>query len=422
MGGAVPLRLFRLPSFRALWIGQLVSIFGDRFTYLALLALVVERASDPKNPAPELAWIPVASFLPAILFGPWIGALVDGWNTRTTLLISDALRGILVVAIIPAVKWHGLPAAFALVFLLYLVNAFFLPARSAILPELVPQDSLVEANSLATLAGILATIAGSFLAGALIERSGWRIGFVLDAATYFVSVGALAFIRVQPRARPRRDGGPLRIYGALARDVRQGALIALASPRVLGSIGAVALLWVAGGALHVSMPMVIARRGGGVISGLGAALGCAAAGMVAGTLLLSWRGKAGSPEARIGIGLAGAGLALLSFAALKDTAALAAAAFFAGVFIAFLLVTTESVIQESVGPEARARVFALRDFLARAGVLASAGILGLMLKRGWLSPAAAVGTAGSILLLGGIWGGLTGLARRRRAGPETRGS
>ncbi|HYR68467.1 MAG TPA: MFS transporter, partial [Candidatus Dormibacteraeota bacterium] len=159
MGGAVPLRLFRLPSFRALWIGQLVSIFGDRFTYLALLALVVERASDPKNPAPELAWIPVASFLPAILFGPWIGALVDGWNTRTTLLISDALRGILVVAIIPAVKWHGLPAAFALVFLLYLVNAFFLPARSAILPELVPQDSLVEANSLATLAGILATIA-----------------------------------------------------------------------------------------------------------------------------------------------------------------------------------------------------------------------------------------------------------------------
>ena len=117
-----------------------------------------------------------------------------------------------------------------------------------------------------------------------------------------------------------------------------------------------------------------------------------------------------------------AGLALLSFAALKDTAALAAAAFFAGVFIAFLLVTTESAIQESVGPEARARVFALRDFLARAGVLASAGVLGLMLKRGWLSPAATVGTAGSILLLGGIWGGVTRLAKRGRAGPEARDS
>jgi len=422
MGGAVPLRLFRLPSFRALWIGQLISIFGDRFTYLALLALVVERASDPKNPAPELAWIPVASFLPAILFGPWIGALVDGWNTRTTLLVSDAVRGVLVLAIIPAVEWHGLPAAFALVFLLYLVNAFFLPARSAILPELVPRDTLTEANSLATLAGIIATIAGSFLAGALIERSGWRVGFALDAATYFISVAALAFIRLEPRPRPPLAEKPLRLYVALARDVREGARLALASPRVLGAIGAVALLWVAGGALHVSMPMVIARRGGGMVSGLGAAIGCAAAGMVAGTLLLAWRARTGSSGARIGVGLAGAGLALLSFAWLSHTAALAAAAFVAGIFISFLLVTTESVIQEAVGPEARARVFALRDFLARAGVLVSAGILGVMLKRGWLTPAATVGAAGAILLLGGIFGGLLGLAKRRRAGKAARAS
>ena len=422
MGGAVPLRLFRLPSFRALWIGQLISIFGDRFTYLALLALVVERASDPKNPAPELAWIPVASFLPAILFGPWIGALVDGWNTRTTLLVSDAVRGVLVLAIIPAVEWYGLPAAFALVFLLYLVNAFFLPARSAILPELVPRDTLTEANSLATLAGIIATIAGSFLAGALIERSGWRVGFALDAATYFVSVAALAFIRLEPRPRPPLGERPLGLYVALARDVREGARLALASPRVLGAIGTVALLWVAGGALHVSMPMVIARRGGGMVSGLGAAIGCAAAGMVAGTLLLAWHGRTSSPGTRIGVGLAGAGLALFSFAWLSHTAALAAAAFVAGIFISFLLVTTESVIQESVGPEARARVFALRDFLARAGVLVSAGILGLMLKRGWLTPAATVGAAGAILLLGGIFGGLLGLAKRRRAGRAAQAS
>src|SRR6185312_13497177 len=123
-------------------------------------------------------------------------------------------------------------------------NAFFLPARSAILPELVPRESLIEANSLATLAGVIATIAGSFLAGALIERSGWRIGFALDALTYFISVAALAFIRVEPRRKPPPPvaGGPARIYVALARDVREGARIALASPRVLGSIGTLALL------------------------------------------------------------------------------------------------------------------------------------------------------------------------------------
>ena len=159
-----------------------------------------------------------------------------------------------------------------------------------------------------------------------------------------------------------------------------------------------------------------------MVSGLGAAIGCAAAGMVAGTLLLAWRGRTGSPRTRIGVGLAGAGLALLSFAWLSHTVALAAAAFVAGIFISFLLVTTESVIQEAVGPEARARVFALRDFLARAGVLVSAGLLGVMLKRGWLTPAATVGTAGAILLLGGIFGWLLGLAKRRRAGRPAQAS
>ncbi len=404
--GASPLQLFRLPNFRALWLGQLISIFGDRLTYLALLALILERAADPRNPAPELALIPLASFLPAILFGPWAGALVDGWSTRATLLISDGIRAVVVLAIIPAVGWGGLPAALGLIFLLYLVNAFFLPARSAILPDLVPEQSLVEANSLATLAGIVATIVGSVLGGALVERAGWKIGFQIDAATYFVSVLALAFIRVKPRvARPRGDG-VVPGYRRIARDVREGARITLASRPTLGAIGAMTMLWIAGGALHVSLPQVLGLRREGVISGLGGALGAAALGMVAGTLLLAGRGGTLTPRHRVVVGLVGSGMAIAAFAALRHPLALAGAAFAAGIFVAFLLVTTEAAIQASIAAEARGRVFALRDFLARVGVLASAGLLGLVLKRGWMTPTSVVGLAGGILVLGGLIGAL----------------
>ena len=115
-------RLARLPGFRALWLGQLVSIFGDRFHYLALLALVVARASHPANPAPELAVIPLVSFLPAILFGPVAGPLVDRWNVKRVLVVSDAIRGGLVLLLIPAAARGGMPAAFALVFALYVAN------------------------------------------------------------------------------------------------------------------------------------------------------------------------------------------------------------------------------------------------------------------------------------------------------------
>src|SRR6185503_18309453 len=103
-------RLFRNGGFRSLWLGQLVSIFGDRLHYLAILSLLVERAHDPRNPAPELALVPLVSFLPTILVGPMAGALVDGWDTRRVLVVSDFLRGCIVLLMIPAVGLGGLPA------------------------------------------------------------------------------------------------------------------------------------------------------------------------------------------------------------------------------------------------------------------------------------------------------------------------
>lgn len=400
--GADSLRLFRLPNFRALWIGQLISIFGDRFTYLALLALIVEQAADPKNPARELSLIPLVSFLPAILFAPWFGALVDSWNTRATLILSDAARGVVVLAIIPAAQVGGLPAAFALVFLLYVANAFFLPARSAILPDLVPRERLVEANSLATLAGILATIVGSLAAGWFVDRAGWRLGFALDGATYFLSVVALAMIRWSPPPG-RAPRGPAReAYRALVRDVREGARLALASGPIRGSIGAMALLWVAGGALHVSAPILTERAGPGMVLGVGRLVALAAVGMVAGTLFLAWRGGRGSAAARLAVSLLGTGVAVLLFAHAPWPLASDLAALLAGVFVAVLLVTTESVIQESAAAEARARIFALRDFLARLGVLLSAVLFGWLVGGRGLDPSAAAAAAGYLLLIAGI--------------------
>ena len=416
MRGMASLRLLREGNFRALWIGQLVSIFGDRFTYLALLALVLERASDPANPAPELALIPFVSFLPAILLAPWVGALVDGWNTRATLLVADFARGLIVLAIIPAVAWGGLTAAFALIFLLYVANTFFLPARSAILPDLVPADRLVEANSLATLAGVLATIAGSVWGGVFVERFGWRLGFAMDGVTYFASVLFLALIRPPARPRPAVLPGSARdAYVTLLRSVREGARLAVSTPLVLGSIAAMTLLWTAGGALHVGAPTLIGERGGGVISSVGVALAFAAVGMVAGTLFLTMRAGSGSGPARIEVALLGTGVATLAFALLSWKIGPSVAAFTAGIFVAVLLVTTEAVIQQRIQPEARARVFALRDFFGRLGVLVSAGCFGFVLREGWLSPKGAVAAAGWLLVLGGVGGAVIASRAARNA-------
>jgi len=443
MGGAASLRLFRDRSFRALWIGQVISVFGDRFTYLALLAVVVEGARHPSNPAPELSWIPVVSFLPAILFGPWIGALVDSWDRKRVLVLSDAARGVVALLFLVVVPRAGLVGAFGLVFALYVANAFFLPARSAILPDMVEGDRLVEANSLVTLAGVAATIAGSLAGGAAVARFGWRIGFALDALTYFVSVVALSQIRVRPRraeaaaalaaetrptapaagAEPAAPAGRNEpalqragdAYRALFSDVIAGARAAIASRRALGAIAATGLLWVAGGVLHVAAPILLQSRGRGLVSGVGTLLAVTASGMVAGSLLLAARGCGKSPWGRTALGLAGAGAALVAFARAGRAGVDLSLAFSAGVFVALLLVTTEAALQQAIAAETRARVFALRDFAARLLVLLSAALSGWILGRGLLRPEWAVIGAGALLLVGAVVLGLMAAARSRTA-------
>ena len=400
-------------NFRALWIGQLISIFGDRFHYLALLALIVERAHDPGNPAPELAVVPLVSFLPGILFGPVAGPLVDRWGTRRVLIVSDAIRGVLTLLLIPAAVLGGLPAAFLLVFLLFVTNSFFLPARSAILPELVPEEALVPANSLATLAGVLATLAGSVLGGLLVQRVGWRWGFGIDAATYFASVAALTLIRVPPRPGTAASSALGGVYGGLGRSIAEGARLARRDRRVRGAIGALVLLWVAGGALHVAGTVLIQQRTSGVVAGVGALLATVGVGMVAGTLLLSTGARRWPSALLIAAALLGVGASLALFALARGRG-LYAVALAAGVFVALLLISTEALIQRAVAAEARGRVFALRDIATRVGVLASAGLTGAALGRHWVSSAGAVLAAGVVVAIVAVAGGMLALGGRPR--------
>lgn len=441
MGRADLRRLAGLGGFRALWIGQLVSIFGDRFHYLALLALLVARARDPANPAPELAVVPWVSFLPSILLGPVAGPLVDRWNVKRVLVVSDAVRGVLVLLLIPAAAWGGLPAAFAVVFGLYVANTFFLPARSAILPRIVPAETLVAANSLATLAGVLATLTGSLLGGWVVQRVGWRWGFLIDSGTYFASVAALAMIPLAAGARggcgpedagaPTADeaggggpgareagGGPGRalprasvLYRDLVRSLAEGVRVAAGSSRALGAIAALTLLWAAGGVLHVAGTLLVKERMAGVVEGMGSLLAAAGLGMVLGVALLSALGSR-ARGGRVAAGaLGGIGASLVAFALARSPAVLHLVGFVAGLFVAALLIVTEAAIQRAIAAEARGRVFALRDFLTRVAVLASAGCTGLLVGRGAVRPATAVLAAGAILVFSALAGLLAGAAR-----------
>ena len=82
-------------SFSALWAGQLISLFGDRIHQVALAAFVFVTTGSPVASAAVF----VAATLPNLLFGPIAGTLVDRWDHREVLIVSDLLRAATVLLI-----------------------------------------------------------------------------------------------------------------------------------------------------------------------------------------------------------------------------------------------------------------------------------------------------------------------------------
>jgi hypothetical protein len=228
-----------------------VSIAGDRFNYLALVALA-DRASPrarvtaPRAVLAALAW---AMLAPALVLSPWAGAIVDRLPLVRVLVWTDLLRA-LVVARFPF-AYHARAARHAIVYALIalaLRAELLLPARAlgAARPTSCPRPSLAWANALLVLGGVLATLVGTALGGPLVDRFGPRAGAVArrrDVPRVGRCLATLLFQGVDgrvPRA-PHEARHPLR-------EARAGWLLLSRSIRGASAGGRVGHeTWVAGG-------------------------------------------------------------------------------------------------------------------------------------------------------------------------------
>jgi MFS transporter, DHA3 family, macrolide efflux protein len=185
-------------SFSALWAGQLISLFGDRIHQIALLFLVYHATDSPI----AIAGIVVASSLPNLVFGPIAGTFVDRWDQREVMVVSDLLRGALIL-LIPIAAATNLLLIYPMTFLITTISIFFRPARVAVLPRIVREDELLTANSALWIGETMADIVGYPLAALFVAILGdsVAVAFWLDGATYVASAALIWTIVVPPVAR-----------------------------------------------------------------------------------------------------------------------------------------------------------------------------------------------------------------------------
>ncbi len=190
-------RVFR-GDFSKLWVGQLISNFGDNFFYIGLMATILYRM---KLGAEYLGLLMVMMAVPTLVFGPIAGSYVDRWNRKHVMIVADILRGMIVLSLVfYAELWY----IYGSIFMLAVVSRFFYPAQTAIIPDIVDKDVLMSANSFSQTTYMLSAILGPALGAALIGFFSIDFVFFFDGISFFISAFFILIMRFSGAVKNRK--------------------------------------------------------------------------------------------------------------------------------------------------------------------------------------------------------------------------
>lgn len=253
------------PQYRRLFASRTISLLGDWFNLLALLALLRELGH---HDATATGGAVILKFLPVALVGPLAGVLADRWPRRRLMIGCDLARCVLVLAMFAAPLWPRAAAGYllALTFLQTVFAAIGEPARSAAIPDTVPGSALATANRLSVIGWSATYTFGAAVGGLVTAAVGWRIALAIDALSYLASIACVARLRLPPPARHERDLDATALFGG--RDMRD-ALRFLARRRSVLRLLWIKVGWGLGGAMTVLLTLL---GGGPLVGSLGGKL------------------------------------------------------------------------------------------------------------------------------------------------------
>ncbi len=374
---------FAVRNFRLLWLGEAISTLGDQFAMIALpwLALLLTGDAFALGTVLALMALPRAVFM---LIG---GAYVDRLSPRLVMLGSNVVR-LVAVGVLGLIVLEGAAAmwmlyAFALVF--GVADAFFYPAQSAMVPELVNDAQLQQANGIVQGTAQFTGLIGPAAAGVAIAAfaghanapnvSGVGIALLFDAATFVISLATLLWIT----ARPAHEEP----HGSVTKDIREGISFVWRMPavRVMVLLSMAANLLIVG-PLDVGLPIVAYSRlpegaaaFGLILSAFG---GGSLLGMAGATLLPAL------PKAHFGsillalFSLSGVCLALVALIDSTPVALVDAA--IAGTVLGYTNITYITWIQRRIPRNLMGRVMSLMMFGSVALVPVSMAVSGALVK------------------------------------------
>lgn len=387
------------PAFSRLWLGQLVSRFGDALDAVAFIWLVLELTGSTLL----VGTLMVVNMLPSILLNPFTGVWVDRVRRRPLIIVSDAARafttGLVAVLYITGHLdvWH----LYVVTALNSVFEALAVPARMAVIPQVVPPQDLVSANSLNSLSSSFASLFGLLMAAPVFQFLGIAGAVGVDAATFLFAAltAAGATIPELPRAsdphagpqdapaRPPSAAGPDRPEGNKAiplagavvsffHELREGLKLVATQRVILYLIILAGLVNFAVGPIEVLMPVHVRKVLGMDVEQLSQVYLAFSAGTLA-SGFLTMRVARGWPEAvlvLVGLGMMGTGYAGLYFG--RNFTVTLGLMLVMGLGQAPAQAGLQTAVQRRTPPEVMGRVAGLLNTFALAALPLSLAVTG----------------------------------------------
>ena len=179
-------------NFRLLWFGQIVSLLGHWFNLIASAALVAKLTESGF----AVGALFVVRMLAPFLASPWAGVVADRFNRKWILFWSDLVRAVTVLGFLtvrePGMVW----LLYTLTALQTGVSAFYVTARTAILPDVVEPRAVGTANAITSATWSVMLAVGAAIGGLVAGTLGIWTAYLVDSATFFLSAAFVAQVRL----------------------------------------------------------------------------------------------------------------------------------------------------------------------------------------------------------------------------------
>jgi dTMP kinase len=366
------------PAFSRLLAAMSVSSLGDWIGFVAVTSLVTRISGSPAAAGLAVGAVMTARMLPAILFGPIAGALVDRVNRKQIMILADIGRGAMYASMAFV---HELWAIFLLSFAIECLSLLWTPARDASLPNLVPRRQLANANSIGLvstyatlpLGAAIFTVLAAFSSG-LAARAPYlgewpeTLPLLLDAGTFAFSavmVSGIAFPDAVGRTRGKFD------LSRMWRDIVDGLLFLREDSIASAMTGGIVIAFASVGAVLAVGPIFVQSTIGAPASGWGAVVVAFGIGMAIGMAGTNQLAKFFDRGMTFVWSLIAAAGALFVLAAMPTLSLVAVVAVWLGTFCGLAWVSGYTLLQENVEDEFRGRTFASLTVLSRLGLFLS---------------------------------------------------